>query len=140
MNMAQANCYYPSYDNTTPVLDMKKMYAVPRESEERYPSCSDCGTMFATSYDLQRHTKNGCPMDENKEEDHDQDESDNDNDEYEEDDDNGYNFLVNEVLDEHSPQYQNKLDRLMQEEEIFQKRRQDKKPVTSCYLKTKVFL
>ena len=128
VNMTQANRYqhsnmvdyYPSYDNTTPVLDMKKMYAVPREPGERYPFCGDCGTMFVTSYDLQRHTKSGCPMDENKEED-DQDESDMDNDEYEEDDDNGYNFLVNEVLDEHSPQYQNKVDRLMEEDENLSK-------------------
>ena len=128
VNMTQANRYqhsnmdyYPSYDNTTPVLDMKKMFVVPREPGERYPSCSDCGTMFATSYDLQRHTKNGCPMDEDKEEDHDQDESDMDNDDYGEDDDNGYNFLVNEVWDEHNAQYQNKVDRLMEEDENLSK-------------------
>ena len=122
VNMAQANHnqhsntvdYYPVYENRTSPLDMRKMYAVPRVPEERYPSCGDCGTMFATSYDLQRHTKNDCPMDENQE---DQDESDMEYDESEEDNDTGFNFLVNEVWEEHSGQYQNKVNRLMEEDE-----------------------
>ena len=38
------------------------------EQEERYPSCDECGTMFASPYDLERHMKNGCPTEEETDE------------------------------------------------------------------------
>jgi hypothetical protein len=65
--------------------------------------------MFASSYDLQRHIKNGCPMEE------DTDENDTMSDVDEEDDDEGFNSLVNEVWEEHQSQFDQKVDRLMEE-------------------------
>ncbi|KAK3104596.1 hypothetical protein FSP39_005849 [Pinctada imbricata] len=32
------------------------------EEKDKTPSCTDCGIMFNTQYDLQRHIKKGCPM------------------------------------------------------------------------------
>jgi hypothetical protein len=33
--------------------------------DERYPPWFECGTLYASSYDLERHVKHGCLMDEN---------------------------------------------------------------------------
>jgi hypothetical protein len=33
--------------------------------EKQNPSCIDWGTLFSTPFDVQRHIKRGCPMDEN---------------------------------------------------------------------------
>lgn len=78
-------------------------------SDEKYPSCAECGTMFASSYDLQRHIKNGCPMDENS------DENDTMSDVNDEDDDRGLTSLINEVWEENQPQFDKKLGQLMEE-------------------------
>ena len=60
--------------------------------EEKFPSCSECGTLFSSSYDLQRHARKGCPMEQS-----DNYTSEDDNDE---DDDDGFIPLVNEVWEE----------------------------------------
>lgn len=98
--------YYPPSSNSwaTP-LDTRNVQT--REIDEKYPSCSECGTMFASTYDLQRHTKNGCPMEE--------EEDDAKSEVSEEDDDSGFTLLVNQVLEENQSQFDRKLDQLMDE-------------------------
>lgn len=54
--------YHPPSNSWATPLDTRNVQT--REIDERYPSCSECGTMFASSYDLQRHAKNGCTMEE----------------------------------------------------------------------------
>ncbi|XP_048735634.1 calsequestrin-1-like [Ostrea edulis] len=56
--------------------------------------------MFASTYDLQRHTKNGCPVEE--EENYAMSEV-------------GFTPLVNQVLEENQSQFDKKLDQLMEE-------------------------
>lgn len=98
--------YYPPSSNSwaTP-LDTRNVQT--REIDEKYPSCSECGTLFASTYDLQRHTKNGCPMEE--------EEDDAKSEVSEEDDDSGFTLLVNQVLEENQSQFDRKLDQLMDE-------------------------
>jgi hypothetical protein len=75
--------------------------------DEKYPSCTDCGTMYASSYDLQRHVKNGCPMEENAD---DNDSMSEASDKY---DDKGFTPLINAVREENQLQFLRKLDHLM---------------------------
>ncbi|KAK3087786.1 hypothetical protein FSP39_010583 [Pinctada imbricata] len=84
------------------------------EEKDKTPSCTDCGIMFNTEYDLQRHIKKGCPM--NEDDDSNDEEIDMDYDE-DEDNDEGYNFIVNEVWDEHSGQYDRKINKLLEDDE-----------------------
>ena len=80
-------------------------------------SCIDCGGLFATPFDLQRHVKRVCPMD--------QDTSDvdieNEETSDEEDDNSGFNDLVNKVLDKNQDQFQKKIQKLMDSEHISEK-------------------
>ena len=78
-------------------------------SDEKYPSCAECGAMYVSSYDLQRHVKKGCPMEENS------DENDAMSDVSDEDDDGGFSSLVNEVLEENQSQFEKKYYQLMEE-------------------------
>ncbi|KAK3106066.1 hypothetical protein FSP39_011921 [Pinctada imbricata] len=80
--------------------------------KKEHPSCSDCGIMFGTHYDLQRHIKKGCPMDEDSIEDSDE----NDMQHEESDNEDGFSFLVNEVWDENSAQFNRKVDQLMEDD------------------------
>jgi hypothetical protein len=86
-------------------------------TEKAYPTCVECGTMFASLYDLQRHIKNGCPMEEDTDENDtmSDDENDTNSDANKEDDDEGFTSLVNEVWKENQAQFNNKLDQLMKE-------------------------
>uniref|UniRef100_K1R313 Uncharacterized protein in xynA 3'region n=1 Tax=Magallana gigas TaxID=29159 RepID=K1R313_MAGGI len=54
--------YHPPSNSWATPLDTRNVQTT--EIDERYPSCSECCIMFASSYDLQRHTKNGCTMEE----------------------------------------------------------------------------
>jgi hypothetical protein len=65
--------------------------------------------MYASSCDLQRHVKNGCPMEENS------DENDTMSDISDKDDDRGFTSLVNEVWEENQPQFDKRLAQLMDE-------------------------
>ena len=78
------------------------------EQEERYPSCDECGTVFASLYDLKRHMKNGCPIEEET------DESDAMSD-VSDDDDTGFNPLINEVWAENEPFFDKKVDLLLKD-------------------------
>lgn len=86
--------YYPPYNSWATSLDTRN---VQTREIERYPSCIECGTMFASSYDLQRHTKNCCPMEEEEEDDAKSKVS-------EEDDDSRFTLLVNQELEENQSQ------------------------------------
>ena len=83
------------------------------ELEEKFPSCSECGTLFSTSYDLQRHARKGCPMEEQS--DTDTFDDDNDEDGSDEDHDDGFNSLVNEVWEENHSTFSKKVEQLMKE-------------------------
>ena len=76
-------------------------------SMEKKPHCNDCGIMFDTPYDLQRHVKSGCPMDESMEE-----ESESELDQDIEDDDSGFNIFINEIYDQTDEQFKKKVDQL----------------------------
>jgi hypothetical protein len=97
--------YYPPSTSWAPPLNSGNTPTM--EIEEKYPSCVDCGTMFASSYDLQRHTKNGCSMD--------LEDDDAKSDVSKEDDDSGFTLLINQVLEENQPLFDRKLDQLMEE-------------------------
>lgn len=76
-------------------------------SDQRYmfPSCSKCGVMFASPYDLQRHAENGCPMKMDTDDDEMSDTSDNDG---------GFLSLVNEVWEENQSQFDRKFAQLVE--------------------------
>ncbi|KAK3084610.1 hypothetical protein FSP39_016240 [Pinctada imbricata] len=95
--------------------------------EEKMHSCDDCGLVFENIHDLQRHVKSWCP--ENRKRKHDEDDeriykkmklddvsSEDDDDSAKEDDDDGFDFIVNEVWDDHSTQYDRKIKQLMEDD------------------------
>ena len=86
-------------------------------TEKVYPACVECGTMFASSYDLQRHIKNGCPMEEDTDENDTMSDDENDtmSDVNKEDDDEGFTSLVDEVWEENKTQFNKKFDQLKKE-------------------------
>ena len=77
--------------------------------------------MFASSYDLQRHTKVVCPMEEI--------ETDANSEADDKDDDSGFTLLVNQVLEENKYLFEWKLDQFMEENSqlIRQEAREDLK-------------
>ncbi|KAK3108257.1 hypothetical protein FSP39_004278 [Pinctada imbricata] len=109
---------YEDSDNLIPAhldnYNQRRRY----EEKNEHPTCSDCGIMFGTTYDLQRHIKNGCPM--NEDDDSNDKDIDMDYDE-QEDNDEGYDFLVNDVWDEHSEQYDRKINKLLEDDEEMSK-------------------
>ncbi|KAK3107334.1 hypothetical protein FSP39_012070 [Pinctada imbricata] len=94
--------------------------------EKKMHSCDDCGLVFENIHDLQRHVITRCQ--ENRKRKHDEDEdtihkkmrlddvsSEEDNDSAE-NDDNGFDFIVNEVWDDHSTQNDRKIKQLMEDD------------------------
>lgn len=104
--------------------------------EKQNPFCIDCGTLFSTPFDVQRHIKRGCPMDENAPEpkriSYDEDiDDDNDNqsidskynedEDMEEDkdnDDSAFYPLINDVYEQLNEVYQKRVDKIMEEQGI----------------------
>jgi len=104
--------------------------------EKQNPSCIDCGTLFSTDFDVQRHIKRGCPMDENTpkakrmryDEDMDEDNDDKSIDsEYNEDedevmeedvdmDDSAFNPLIDDVYEQLNEDYQKRVNEIMTEQ------------------------
>ena len=59
--------YHDPMDYSRPVLRSNEMNTTRHQIPDQlntFPSCSECGLLFATLYDLQKHVKRGCPMDE----------------------------------------------------------------------------
>jgi len=104
--------------------------------EKQNPSCIDCGTLFSTPFDVQRHIKRGCPMDENAPEPkrirYDEDiDDDNDNqsidskynededmEEDEDNDDSAFDPLIDDVYEQLNEDYQKRVDKIMEEQGI----------------------
>ncbi|KAK3105224.1 hypothetical protein FSP39_020148 [Pinctada imbricata] len=98
-----------------------------KKEEDKMHSCDDCGLISENIHDLQRHVKTWCPesrkrtRDEDDELTHkklrlDDDSSEDDDDSAEEDDDDRFAFIVNEVWDDHSTQYDRKIKQLMEDD------------------------
>ena len=100
--------------------------------EKQNPSCIDCGTLFSTPFDVQRHIKSGCPMDENapepKRKRYDEDiDDDNDNqsidakydededmEEDEDNDDSAFDPLIDDVYEQLNKDHQKRVDKIME--------------------------
>ena len=131
VNMERNLDYYqqPSRGNYYEPMDSTR-YPRPREMLtprqetpdhiKALPSCSECGIIFSTLYDLQKHVRKGCPMDEDLDSDRGsdlEDKSDSDM----EFDDSGFNRLINKVYDETDEQYQQKVQSIINSEDLTQK-------------------
>ncbi|MEW8543593.1 MAG: hypothetical protein AB2693_08650 [Candidatus Thiodiazotropha sp.] len=81
-------------------------------------SCIDCGGLFATPFDLQRHVKRGCPMDQDISDTEGKDEEALDT---EDDDDSGFNDIVNKVFEKNQDLFERKVQNLMDSENISEK-------------------
>lgn len=104
--------------------------------EKRNPFCLDCGTLFSTPFDVQRHIKRVCPTDENApepkrisyDEDIDDDNNNqsidskyNEDEDMEEDkdnDDSAFYPLIDDVYEQLNEDYQKRVDKIMEEQGI----------------------
>lgn len=77
--------------------------------------CVDCGLLFASPVDLQRHTKHGCPED---------DEPPGKRPRYDSDDDSGFDELINRVYEEYNDIYGDKVQKYMKDGDSEKKARQ----------------
>ena len=106
--------YQGNYGNHIPYLWPLQLSTRTAYSDKRYvyPSCSECGVMFVSSYDLQRHAENGCPM-----------EMDTDDDKISNisDDEGAFVSLLNEVWEENQSQFDKKFVQLMEKNELSKK-------------------
>ena len=84
------------------------------------PSCSECGIIFSTLYDLQKHVRKGCLMDEDVDSNQGSDVEDKSDSDMEFDD-SGFDRLVNKVYDETDEQYQQKVQSIMNTEDLTEK-------------------
>ncbi|KAK3092712.1 hypothetical protein FSP39_006378 [Pinctada imbricata] len=95
--------------------------------EGKMHSCDNCGLVFENIHDLHRHVKTWCPKNRKRTRDEDEktihkkmklddDSSEEDDDSLENDDDDGFDFIVNEVWDDHSTQYDRKIKQLMEDD------------------------
>jgi hypothetical protein len=100
-----SNQDYPHFNSVTtkePTVSQDlRSYPWPSKlnTEKVHPACVECGTLFASSYDLQQHIKYGCPMEEDTDENDTMSDGENDtmSDVNKEDDNEGFTSLVNEV-------------------------------------------
>ena len=83
------------------------------------PSCNECGVLFSTLYDLQKHVRKGCPM--NEDGSNQDSDSENNSDSAIDFDDSGFNRLVNKVFDELNERFQKKVQSIMDSEELTEK-------------------
>jgi len=89
-------------------------------------SCIDCGLLFSTPFDVQRHVKRGCPFQEDENEakklkydesvySDDSDESLDDNSDM---DDSAFNPIINEVYKKLHNEYESKIETIKKEQEL----------------------
>lgn len=84
--------------------------------------CMDCGAVYVTSNDLQRHLKRGCPEDDN---------SDDENPLHKIlkptpiNDDSGFNSLIGRVYEMHDDEYGDRINALMKQRNISDKKARD---------------
>ena len=112
--------YYQPMGHYRSSFRPEEMYSVTQGTLDQIktlPSCSECGVLFSTLYDLQKHVKKGCPMDVGNEslEEGDTDESDID---AEESDESGFNRFINKIFEENDDQFQEKVQQIMDKEDI----------------------
>ena len=74
------------------------------------PACIDCGILFQSPFDVQRHMKNGCSMQE--------DDDSNDSTETDVGDDSGFDALIDDIYDKLDSDYKNKVDDIMAEQNV----------------------
>ena len=112
--------YYDPMDYSRPLLKSNEIHVTglqPPDRSNTFPSCSECGLLFSTLYDLQKHVRRGCPMDEDDDSatqlDH---EEANDSDiEF---DDSGFNRIIDKVYDETDELFQQKVQSIMDQEDV----------------------
>ena len=103
--------YAHQMDYSRPALNSNEMYTARQEIPNELnnlPSCSECGVLFSTLYDLQKHVKRGCPMDEDNNsitESHAEEKYDSDTDFH----DSGFDRLIEKVYAETDKQFVNKV-------------------------------
>lgn len=84
------------------------------------PSFCECGVLFSTLYDLQKHVKRGCPMDEDNDsitESGFQEKYENDTDF----DDTGFDRLINKAYEETDKQFLQKVQSIMDKKDLTEK-------------------
>ena len=105
--------YYEPVYSTSYAPRAREMHTMRQEIPDHIktlPSCNECGVLFSTLYDLQKHVRKGCPMDKdgfNQDSD-----SEENSDSAIDFDDSGFNRLVNKVFDEVNEQFQRKCNPL----------------------------
>ena len=99
---------------------------------EKQPSCVDCGLLFSTPFDVQRHVKRGCPFEEEehntKKMKHDESidtEEYDEEDSIDDDDDTAFDPLIDDVYKKLEEDYQKKVDTLMTEQNLSEKQAKD---------------
>ena len=114
--------YYESVYSTSYAPRAREMHTTRQEIPDHIktlPSCNECGVLFSTLYDLQKHVWKGCPMDEDGSN---QDSDSEDNSDSAIDfDDSGFNRLVNKVFDELNERFQQKVQSIMDSENLTEK-------------------
>ena len=109
--------YYEPVYSTSYAPRAREMHTTRQEIPDHIKtltSCNECGVLFSTLYDLQKHVQKGCPMDEDGSN-QDSDSEDN-SDSAIVFDDSGFNRLVNKVL-EVNEQFQQKVQSIMDRNE-----------------------
>ena len=115
--------YYEPVYSTGYAPRTREIYTTTQEIPDHIktlPSCNECGVLFSTLYDLQKHVRKGCPMDDDNGSNQDsdtEDKSDSDMDF----DDSGFNRLINKVFDETDEQFQQKVQFIMDSEDLTEK-------------------
>ena len=115
--------YYDPMDYSRTLLESNEIHVTGLQSPDRsntFPSCSECGLLFSTLYDLQKHVKRGCPMDEDDDSaiqlDH---EEANDSDiEF---DDSGFNRIIDKAYDETDELFQQRVQSIIDKEDVSEK-------------------
>ena len=100
--------------------------------DKQNPSCIDCGTLFSTEFDVQRHIKRGCPMQDDEpsakrmkfnEDNEDDNQSVTSNDTevesiWDDMDDSAFNPLINDVYEQLNDDYQIKINEIMENQGV----------------------
>ena len=108
---------------STPPFSSNEMHTERQEIPNQLntlPSCNECGVLFSTLYDLQKHVKRGCPMDEDDDSITESDVEEN----YHSDtdfNDTGFYPLINRVYEETDDQFIQKVQSIMDKEGLTEK-------------------
>lgn len=95
-------------NNISHTINMEKQKQLMQNS-----ACIDCGILFQSPFDVQRHMKNGCPMQE--------DDDSNESTEIDDGEDSGFDALIDDIYDKLDNDYKNKVDDILAEQNITEK-------------------